>query len=88
MGHGVGVLRDLDGGDHYLALDFSQGMGGLGSVGILIDDKGDDRYIALTHSQGHGPSGGAGILYDRDGDDKFFSKGDLRDPIPRWKPHR
>jgi hypothetical protein len=47
VGHagGIGVLRDLGGGDDdYLAIRNSQGFSLIGVLGLLQDDGGNDRY--------------------------------------------
>jgi len=74
---GMGVLMDLQGNDHYEAVQYAQGFGCFG-VGVLADDTGNDRYVSVNFAQGAGVYG-IGYLIDREGEDGYevfsFSQG-------------
>ena len=71
LGNGLGVLRDRQGHDHYIAGTYAQGFGDQGGLGILADGDGDDHYQGRNYCHATGRDGGAGILFDAGGDDHF-----------------
>ncbi len=79
MAHGMSLLLDLSGNDHYSHVSGkipSWGAGVFG-YGILMDLQGDDQYSAAYASQGVGIFG-TGILYDALGKDSYMGIGDLQ----------
>ena len=68
---GIGILRDDDGDDAYLAQMFAQGMGYYFGVGLLWDRNGNDRYQALQYAQGNGVHQAFGVLREESGNDTY-----------------
>lgn len=69
---GLGVLRDVDGDDHYTGSLFCQGSGYWQGTGILSDGGGADTYDALYYVQGGGAHYAVALLLDGGpGDDRM-----------------
>ncbi len=66
------VVLDLDGDDHYIGEDLTQGAGFWG-IGILFDLQGNDFYKADNFSQG-ASFFGIGLLMDAGGMDSYLGK--------------
>ncbi len=70
--HGVGVLFDRGGDDHYEAEGFSQGAAAWG-IGLLLDVAGNDDFRLYNSGQGYGFTRGVGAIVDRAGDDEYVA---------------
>ncbi|MDR0391346.1 MAG: hypothetical protein LBH59_05535 [Planctomycetaceae bacterium] len=68
---GVSVLIDVEGDDHYSAVDIAQGSS-IGGVGMLFDFAGNDSYKGLRRVQAHALSG-IGMIIDREGNDSYHA---------------
>jgi hypothetical protein len=68
---GLGILRDVQGGDVYQGSVFAQGVGYWFGIGVLLDGAGDDRYDALWYTQGSAAHAAIGVLWDVAGDDRY-----------------
>jgi len=79
MAHGISVILDLAGNDHYVnSLEKVPSFGaGVFGYGILMDIKGNDVYSAQYASQGVGIFG-TGILYDAQGTDTYTGINNLQ----------
>ena len=74
---GLGVLRDVSGGDVYTGSVFAQGTAYWFGIGLLSDGAGDDHYDALWYTQGSAAHGGLAFFSDASGDDAYQQ---------RWTP--
>ncbi len=61
---GIGILRDAEGDDEYLASVFAQGVGFWQGTGVLSDGSGADTYDGYWYVQGAGAHYALGLLLD------------------------
>ena len=72
---GIGMLRDAQGDDSYIAGVFAQGTGYWQGTGMLLDGAGHDEYDAYWYVQGAAAHYAIGMLLDDgDGDDALNSR--------------
>lgn len=68
---GLGIVRDAEGHDRYVAGVFGQGVGFVQGLGMLLDERGDDAYDGLYYVQGAAVHMALALFVDRDGNDSY-----------------